>query len=323
MSGPNVYADRFVVVHNTLDTLSYWQPASEIGNALDQSRIWAGASLLRRIVFTRQASHAFKQGHNYWKLTFEEAIDELVTLRSDPALSEDGRLQIRLSMSDSRRGAHVVMLSLAPSSSLPVEMDFQFDGDMPADNFDEDPIPEIGLYPRTSILKILFLHGPCQTMWWRVRDHFAHPAEKQAVPLPTVAKDDQPTLALPTTTMSSSSRSSSSASFHTVNEEFFTHHQLEELEATFLLPGSTPRSIPEGSLDLEPPPSIASGSHHPTIEWETPEQEMYSPVDSDYEDDSSSSDEEWLTGLADSRYLHLQQGVHDWHVDFPNDPRKT
>eukprot|EP00971_Amphidinium_carterae_P343187 6482803-Amphidinium_carterae.1 len=94
MSGPNVHADRFVVVHNTLDTLSYWQPASEICNALDQSRIWAGTSLIRRSVFTRQASRAFKQGHNYWRLTFEEAIDELVTLRSDPSLSENGRLQI-------------------------------------------------------------------------------------------------------------------------------------------------------------------------------------------------------------------------------------
>eukprot|EP00971_Amphidinium_carterae_P325173 6455302-Amphidinium_carterae.1 len=123
---------------------------------MDQSRIWAGASLLRRIVFTRQASRAFKQGHNYWKLTLEEAIDELVTLRSDPTLSEDGRLQIVNERLHARfaaepqtdhfvhdaHGDHVVMVSLAPSSS-PAEHDIQLD--MTADIEDEDPIPEWAL----------------------------------------------------------------------------------------------------------------------------------------------------------------------------------
>eukprot|EP00971_Amphidinium_carterae_P282773 5614026-Amphidinium_carterae.1 len=116
-------------------------------------------------------------------------------------------------------------------------------------------------------------------------------------------------MALPLTTMTMSSRSSSSDSFHAVNEEPMPAPQLEELEATFLLLGSTPRSIPEGRLDLEPPPSVGSGSHHFTIEGEYPENEMYSPENSDHEDDSSSSDEELMMGLAATRYLHLQQGV--------------
>eukprot|EP00971_Amphidinium_carterae_P282774 5614026-Amphidinium_carterae.2 len=153
MSGPNVHADRFVVVHNTLDTLSYWQPASEIWNALDQSRIWAGASLLRRILFTRQASRAFKQGHNYWKLTFEEAIDELVALRVDPPLSEAARIEIVNDRLGSRLaaepqnsfvqdsgGAYVVMMSLAPSSSL--------------ENLDvEDPIPPWALPGNLDVIE--------------------------------------------------------------------------------------------------------------------------------------------------------------------------
>eukprot|EP00971_Amphidinium_carterae_P345762 6486889-Amphidinium_carterae.1 len=135
MSGPNVHADRFVVVHNTLDTLSYWQPASEIWNALDQSRIWAGASLLRRILFTRQASRAFKQGHNYWKLTFEEIIDELVMLRSDPALSEVGRLEIVNERLHSRFAADPQSVHFVQDSK---------DG-QPVELIDEDPIPEWAL----------------------------------------------------------------------------------------------------------------------------------------------------------------------------------
>eukprot|EP00971_Amphidinium_carterae_P335576 6471511-Amphidinium_carterae.2 len=34
-SGPNIHPDRMVVVHNTLDTLSYWAPAREIWQAMD------------------------------------------------------------------------------------------------------------------------------------------------------------------------------------------------------------------------------------------------------------------------------------------------
>eukprot|EP00971_Amphidinium_carterae_P272609 5410622-Amphidinium_carterae.4 len=41
ISGPSTHADRIVVVHNTKDVLSYWEPAlaiSPIWNAIDQSR---------------------------------------------------------------------------------------------------------------------------------------------------------------------------------------------------------------------------------------------------------------------------------------------
>eukprot|EP00971_Amphidinium_carterae_P082770 1637554-Amphidinium_carterae.1 len=66
-----------VVVHNILDTLSYWAPAREIWQAMDDARTWAGMSLLRRKTFSRPASRNFKQGHNYWKMAFDEAVEEL------------------------------------------------------------------------------------------------------------------------------------------------------------------------------------------------------------------------------------------------------
>eukprot|EP00971_Amphidinium_carterae_P352129 6492444-Amphidinium_carterae.2 len=80
-----------VVVHNTLDTLSYWAPAREIWQAMDEARTWAGMSLLRRKTFSRQASRNFRQGHNYWKMTFDEVVEELVVLRSDPPLTMEAR----------------------------------------------------------------------------------------------------------------------------------------------------------------------------------------------------------------------------------------
>eukprot|EP00971_Amphidinium_carterae_P135637 2687330-Amphidinium_carterae.2 len=352
ISGPNVHAERFVVVRNTLDTLSYWEPASAIWNALDQSRIWAGASMLRRVLFTRQASIAFKQGHNYWRLTFEEVIDELIALRVDPPLSEQTRIEIvndrlaSLIAAEPDRnpivrdtvGDYVVMMSFAPSSSSMLETPAlaaqpppvaEEEDPIPAwalpCNMDEDEIPPHVFDPYSGS------SGSGSTSSSLVEPTL--PSSSMGGTLPTVAENELPIeasinieeSAIPTVThpMTSTSRSSSTESFHSLSEDLVLPDQIAQLEATFLLMGSTPRSIPEGQLDLDPPPSVGSGPHYANLEHELPDDDMHSAEDSaDEEDDlSSSSDEEMVPSLAATRYLRLHQGVHDWHVDFPNDPR--
>eukprot|EP00971_Amphidinium_carterae_P032529 640537-Amphidinium_carterae.1 len=117
-SGPNIHPDRMVVVHNTLDTLSYWAPAREIWQAMDDARTWAGMSLLRRKTFSRQASRSFKQGHNYWKMTFDEAVEELVVLRCDPPLTMEARQRfLELHCGSSSCAASSLFLPLESSSN--------------------------------------------------------------------------------------------------------------------------------------------------------------------------------------------------------------
>eukprot|EP00971_Amphidinium_carterae_P271736 5392091-Amphidinium_carterae.1 len=354
-SGPNIHPDRMVVVHNTLDTLSYWAPARDIWQAMDDARTWAGMSLLRRKTFSRPASRSFKNGHNYWK------VEELIVLRCDPPLTLETRQVFldqyggpalraapssSLTLASSSIGALTVSMSLIdalPLSPPPVSqqqshLSVVTDVNQPWTEEDDEDIPswatDYGKALAANVISTTSQFSPSTLLHIEEDDDPNHYWATQTMaparilpqhPVVVASSDLATSLGQPP----SSPRASSPDSFHSCSparsaeEEALFQASVEEL---FIPMGAQSATIPEESQVVTPLPrfpvahlKVEEGLHLEPLDAQV-DTDYFS--DDDYVEESSSSDEEPMDCIAPAdRFLTLDRGVHEWHIDHPNDPR--
>eukprot|EP00971_Amphidinium_carterae_P095255 1884476-Amphidinium_carterae.1 len=313
-------------------------------------------------------------------MAFDEAVEELVVLRSDPPLT----MEARQSFLEHHCGPSSCVTSSSSLPMMPAPMSFSVSMTIsevppppppllsqmhpfPVEEVEEIP-PWVMEYERATSKSVPLLDEEEELPSWATDfgkalavqvvsttsqlspstllqveedDDFNHywamqsmaPARLPPPPTPpppqalVSGSDSATSLGL----VPSSPRASSPDSFHScasikaMEEE--SSFQAAVVES-FIHPGAPTSSIPEDYAVVTPLPRKDApkfdneyGSCAPAA---LPDHQVDTDYisDDDYDDESSSSDEDALDCVAPAdRYLTVDSGVHEWHIDHPSDPR--